>query len=193
MLADIRDPDVTDLSLVLQLDQGADGFLDRDLRVRPVELVQRDLLQAPEAALALGAQLLRPAVRLPPARAGTLKPALGGDNQIVRIWIERLRDEALADLGPVRVRRVDERDAQLDDPPQRRQGLRLIRRIAPDAAAGDAHGAETEPGHRQVPADVDRARIRRAEFAPHLALFLRLCSHRNASPPLPGAGTPASP
>ena len=47
---------------------------------------------------------------------------------------------------------------ELDGPPQQGGGLAPVGRVAPDAAAGDAHGAEAQPPHCQVGADVYLAR-----------------------------------
>ena len=147
------------LPCVLQLDQGADRLLERHLRVGPVELVQRDLLQAQpaQAALAGRAEVLGPAVGRPPPGPGAFEAALGGDDQVVGIRVQRLGDQRLADVGTVGVGGVDEVDAELDRPAQHRLGLVAVRRLTPDAVTGDPHRAEAETVHGEVAADVDGA------------------------------------
>ena len=121
VLVDVGQADVPDLALVLQLDQRADRVHEVDLRVGPVELIERDLvhLQAAEAALAGFAQVLGSAVGLPPARAGSGQTALGGDDQVVGVGMQRLGEQVLADVGSVGVGGVDEVHAELDYPAQR--------------------------------------------------------------------------
>ena len=70
---------------------------------------------------------------VPPARAGPHQAALGRDDQVVGVRVQRLGDQALADLRAVGVGGVDEVDAEFDRPAQRGLGLVRIRRIAPDA------------------------------------------------------------
>ena len=97
-------------------------------------------------------------------RTGPLQPALGRDHQALRIGVERLGDQLFADVRPVRVRRIDQVDAQLERPPQHRQRFRVVRRWSPDALAGDAHRAEAQPIDRQVAADGELpGRFRRHE------------------------------
>ncbi len=93
---------MADLALVLQLDEGADRLLQRHRRIGAVELVEGDLLQAqpPQAALARRAQVLGAAVGGPPSGPGRYEAALGGDDEIVRIGVQRLGDQLLADVGP---------------------------------------------------------------------------------------------
>ena len=99
-------------------------------------------------------QALGAAVARPLARAGAAQAALGRDHEVVRVRVQRLGDQVLADLGPVGVGGVDQVDAELD-----RRGaaprLRLVGVVgrAPDAVAGDPHRAEAEPADLEVAAD----------------------------------------
>ncbi len=70
-----------DLALVQQLAEGADGLGVRHLRVRPVELVEPDGLDAEplEGCLAGRPQVLGAAVEHPAPVAGAEVAALGGD------------------------------------------------------------------------------------------------------------------
>jgi hypothetical protein len=67
--------------------------------------------------------------------------------------VQRLRDQVLAHLGPVRVGGVDQVHAQLDHAAQDRLGVVRIVGRPPDAVAGDAHGAEAEPADFEIAAD----------------------------------------
>ena len=58
--------------------------------------------------------MLRPAVRLTPAWSGTPQAGFGRDHEIVGIGIEHLRDKVLAHLGTIRIRGVDQVDAELE-------------------------------------------------------------------------------
>jgi hypothetical protein len=84
-----------------------------------VELVEIDAvqLQAAQAAVAALLQALGPRVARPLAGTGPAKAALGGDHEAVPIRMERLRDQVLAHLRPVRVCGVDQVDAELDNAP----------------------------------------------------------------------------
>jgi hypothetical protein len=72
---------------------------------------------------------------------------LGGDEQLLRIRVQRLADDLLADVRPVAVRRVDEVDAEVDRPAQYPDALGPVGRLTPDARSGQAHRAEAEAVH----------------------------------------------
>src|SRR6478672_9241220 len=145
-----------DLALVLQLGDRADRVGQRHRRVGAVKLVQRHLLQPEpsQAALADLAEVLRPAVGLPAVGARPDQAALGRDDQVVRVRVECLGDQGLADRGAVRVGGIDEVDAQLHHPPERGDGLVAAGRVAPDTRTGDPHGPEPQPVDGQVTAYV---------------------------------------
>ena len=81
-----------DLALLLEGDQGTDRVLERHSRVRPVELVERDLfkLQPAQATLTGLEEVLRPTIGRPLSGTGALEAALGCDHQIVWVRVERL-------------------------------------------------------------------------------------------------------
>src|SRR6266446_5441556 len=58
--------------------------------------------------------------------------------------MERLADQLLRDIGAVAVGRVNEIDADLGKPAQRRQSCAAVRRRTPDARAGETHCAVAE-------------------------------------------------
>ncbi len=99
-------------------------------------------------------QVLRHGRPHPAARPRPGQPALAGDDQVIGVGVQRLGDQGLADIGPVGVGRVDEVDSQFDGAAQRRLGPLPVRRLAPDAVAGDPHRAEAQPVDGEVPADV---------------------------------------
>ncbi len=145
-LVDVRHADVADLALLLQLDQRPEGVLQGHLGVDGVELVQRDLLdtQPSQASFAGLAQVLGTAVGPPLPGAVPAHPSLGGDDQVVGVGSERLGDELLAHVRSVGVGGVDAVDAELERPAQDGSRCRPVGWRAPDAVAGDAHGAEAE-------------------------------------------------
>jgi hypothetical protein len=71
--------------------------------------------------------------------------------------VQRLPDQQLGDERAVRVRRVDEVDAQLDRPPQHPHRAVGVGRVAPHAGAGELHRPEPESHDRQVAAELVRA------------------------------------
>src|SRR5215471_9274321 len=87
--------------------------------------------------------------------------ALGSNDESRRIGMQRLIDEALAHFRSVGIGGVDEVDAKLDRAAQHPARLGRIPRLAPDARAGETHGAETHAVHQQVAAYLERAGGRR--------------------------------
>src|SRR2546421_11742376 len=106
-----------------------------------MQLIQVDSLelQAPETPLTGGPQMLGATAHLPPIRSRAQESGLGGDDEVARIRVERLRNEPFAHLGPGRVRRVDQCDAELHGPAQDGDRLSVIARPPPDALAPDPH------------------------------------------------------
>ena len=84
-----------------------------------MELEQVDALEpeATETEFALLAKVLGPSDRKPLTGALAREPGLGGDDQVLGVGMERLADQAFADLGTVGVGRVDEVDPHLDGSP----------------------------------------------------------------------------
>src|SRR5205807_180066 len=119
-----------------------------------------DLLdpQALEAPLTGRLQVIGPAVGRPAPRPGTDEAALGGDDQVLRVRLERLGDQRLAHLGPVGIGGVDEVDLELHGPAEHGLGLLALGWVPPDPGPGEAHGAEAEAVDGEVGADADGAR-----------------------------------
>src|ERR1700704_1464645 len=92
-------------------------------------------------------QMLGPAVLDPFVRPRPLKTGFGRDQKIGWIWMQRLSDETLGNLGPVRVGGVGELDSHFPRPPQDSNRLGMIGRFSPNAGAGELHRAEAEPAN----------------------------------------------
>src|SRR5688500_14954071 len=112
-----------------------------------MQLPQVDALdaQALEAAFEVLANLFRPAVGVPASRARTGEAALGGDDQALRIGMQRLGDQRLVGLRPVALGGIEEVHAQFGGAAQHPVRVLAVARLAPDVVVVDhAHGAETE-------------------------------------------------
>src|SRR6266550_8491900 len=149
-----------DLALAFQFHKSADGFLERHLRIRTVKLIDIDLFdpQPLQAALTGGAKVLRAPVRFPHAGPRPVKPSLGGNHEILRIRMQRLRDQSLAHLWTVGIGSVDEVDPERHRPPQHTLAFLAVGGFTPDPFSGDTHGAEPEAIDRKVTADIDGSR-----------------------------------
>jgi hypothetical protein len=144
---------VADLALTAELVERADLVLEGEGLVDPVQLVEVDALhvEPPQAHLDALAQVGGVAEGDPLARTGADEPALGRDGHpavgvAAVAGVQRLADELLGDERAVAVGGVDQVHAQLDGPAQDRQGRVAVPGLAPHPLAGDAHGAEPEPG-----------------------------------------------
>ena len=157
-LADVREPDVPHLPLGTQLRQRAHGLLERHVRVYAVELVDVDPVEAEatQATLARPAQMLRPTIRMPAAVTRPGQPALRRDHHALGIGMQRLGDQPLAHLRTVRLRRVDEVDAQLDRPSQ--YGIRglPVRGLSEDPRARDPHRPVCHAANLEIAAQGQR-------------------------------------
>ena len=103
---------MTHLSLALEVHERAHLVLEWDQWIDTMQLQQVDPLHAESAQAHLGllAQELRAAERVPLVRAGAYLTGFGGDDQVVGIRVERFADQLLADIGPVRIRSIDQGD-----------------------------------------------------------------------------------
>ncbi len=131
---DIRNPDVPDLPLVLELYESSDRLGEGDLRVGAVELVERNLLelqpaQAPFAGLT---EMLGSPVGIPRSRAGPDETTLRCDHEILGIGVQSLCDQFFADVGAIRVSGIDEVHLEVDGTSQHPLRDVPIRWIAPN-------------------------------------------------------------
>jgi hypothetical protein len=137
---------VTDLALLLQAFDDAEGVFERSLGVDAVKLPEIEALEL-EAAKAhfdllvevFGAGYWEPLVGALAGEAG-----LGGDDDTLGVGREGFADETLGDLGAVGVGGVDEVDAELDGALEDLLCAFGVFGLAPDAFAGDAHGSVAE-------------------------------------------------
>src|SRR5882672_10109505 len=97
--------------------------------------------------------MFRPSVFNPLVRTRPLEATLRRDNDAFRIRIQSLSNDALADIGAVRVRRVNEIDPEFDGASHDANGLTPIRGFAPDSLAGEPHRAQSESSHEKIVAD----------------------------------------
>lgn len=129
------------LALAHQLGHGADGVLDRYVRVDAVLVVEIDDICAEplERGFRYRLRMLRPAVdapdRLDARHAGLDAEAeLGGDDHLVTHRAERLADELFVLEGTIDFGRVEEGDAEIDGALQRADRFRFVR-----SAIGETH------------------------------------------------------
>ena len=102
-------------------------------------------------------------VVLPDAGAVAHPAGLGGDDQAGGIGRERFGDQFFRDVGAVGVGGVNEVDAELDGAAQRGEGAGDVGGRAPDALAGDAHGAEAHAVDGEIAAEGDGSGLRGGE------------------------------
>ena len=112
-------------------------------------------LQVAQRELDLLLEVGRAADRRPDAGALPGEAGLGRDDQAVGVRVQRLGDDLLADERAVGVGGVDEVDALLDGGADDAQRAVAVGRLAPDAGAGQLHGAVAEAVDGQVPADAE--------------------------------------
>src|ERR1700736_4101970 len=94
--------------------------------------------------------MFRPSVFNPLVRARPLEATLGRDDDAFRIGIQSLSNDALADIRAVRIRRVNEIDAEFDGASHDANGLTPIRGFAPDSLAREPHRTQSEPSHEEI-------------------------------------------
>src|SRR5437868_4015574 len=106
-----------------------------------MQLPQLDSVHAEtfETSMKRGTQVLGPAVCDPLVRTRPVEPAFRCDDEVVRIRMQRLRDELFGDERTVRVGRVDEVHSELDGPSQNSNALASIGWRTKNSAAGDPH------------------------------------------------------
>src|SRR6202011_5607181 len=104
----------------------------------------------PQAPFARRLQMLRPSVFNPLVGTRSLEATLRRDNDAFRIGIQSLSNDSLADIGAVRVRRVNEIDPEFDCASHDANGLTPIRGFAPDSLPGEPHRPQSEPSHEEI-------------------------------------------
>ena len=149
---------MADLALLPEVVEHTELVLQRHRRVDPVELEEVDALETEptQAELGLLPQVRGTSERHPLAGAGPDESRLRRDHEPVGIRVERLADQLLVHVRPVRVGRVDEVDPELDGAAQDTDRLVVVARRAPDTRAGLLHRAEAEAVDPEVAADRER-------------------------------------
>lgn len=164
---DLGEPDVAHLALTHELGERRELFVVRHGGIDPVQLPQIDALdlEALEASLERLAQMAAVSVRRPLIRSGPLEATLCRDHQPLRIRVQRLGDEFLGHVWPVRVGRVDEIHSELDGAPKHADRFFLVRRRPENARASDAHGAQAHAIDDEIAAERDAPRAGRGRGA----------------------------
>ena len=98
-----------------------------------------------------------PAICHPFVGTGSLETGLCGNHEIVRIRMKRFRNKALRDFRAVRVRRVDERDAEFHSAPQHRDAFLGVWWLTPNTFSGESHRAKAEPMDGKISPDCEGA------------------------------------
>ncbi len=142
---DFAEARVPDDAVVEQLANGAELLVARHPSIDAMELPEIDPLDAEllQAALGLTNQVRRPSVGLPAVRAGTRETRLRRD-QHARIRMQRFAQELFGHVGAVAVGGVDEVDAELGQPAQRRERRVPVPGRSPDPWPRDPHRAVAE-------------------------------------------------
>src|SRR5271156_6565765 len=99
--------------------------------------------------------MLRVSIHYPLVRPSAIETGFGCDNQSFRVRVQSFGNQALADLRAVGVGGIDEVDAQFDGSPQNANYFIVVLRLAPDAGAGDPHGAEAEAMDGKIAANAE--------------------------------------
>src|SRR6202023_3352070 len=97
--------------------------------------------------------MFRRSVFNPLVRARPLEAALRRDDDAFRIRIQSLGNDSLADIGAVRIRRVNEIDPEFDCASHDANGLTPITGFAPDSLAGEPHRPQAESSHKEIVGD----------------------------------------
>lgn len=136
-------PDMADLSGLHKLFQRPDRIFDRHLRIDPVLVVQVDVVdaQAPKGTLDRAAHVFRAPVERAAVRvAVAVEPVteLGRDGQGVPPPLDGLAEQNLAELRPVDVGGVEQRDTEVDRGIDDVLGLLLVIRACSRTKAHEA-------------------------------------------------------
>jgi len=160
---------MADLSVLLELGQRAELVGERHRRIDAVQLVEVDPIhpEPTQAHLDALAEVLGSAHLVPLTRPGPGKAALGGNDEIGWIRVQRLPDEVLAHRGAVGVRSVDQGDAEFDGTSEHPDRLVAISRLTPHAGTRYLHCAVAEPMDRKIAAQGEGAAGRRQGSRTH--------------------------
>jgi hypothetical protein len=158
--------DVTNQTFTLKLADGIELLVPRHFRIDAVKLPEVDAFEpeTPQAHQDALAQIFWAADRRIFAGTVTHQAALGRD-QDASIRVQRFPEQLFTDSRAIAVRGVNEIDAKFRQAAQRAQRLGTIRRLPPDARAGDPHRAEPEAIDLDIAANRELACGSRTIFA----------------------------
>src|SRR5580700_10323204 len=150
--AHLRQPDVFDFSLRLQVFQRAELIFSRNLRIDAMQLIKINPIQpqSPQAPLAGGPQVFWLSLFNPYVGTRPVKAALGGDHQALGIRVQCFGYDFFTHVRTIGVRGVDEVDSQFDSAPQNPDGLSPICRLAPNSISSDSHRAESQARNPKI-------------------------------------------
>ena len=145
----LAEPERADLALLAQPRHGADGLLDRDLRVHAVLIVEVDRVDSePFQAGLAGAPDVggAPVDEVAGAVRAPHLAELGGENDAMPAAGERPPDELLVVPPPVHVGGVQEVDPEIEGAVDHRDGSGVV---ALSVGPGHRHAAESDRRHLQ--------------------------------------------
>src|SRR4051812_3003816 len=127
-------------------------MLHGHLGVDPVQLIATNPVEAqpPQAPFARRLQMFRLSVFNPLVRTRPLEATLRRHEDAFWIGIQSLSNDSLAHIGPVRIRRVKEIDAEFRCASHNPKGLTPIRGLAPDSLPGEPYRTQSEPSHEEI-------------------------------------------
>ena len=143
--ADLRQADVPDVTGLHHLGDGADGILDRHVRIEPRRTIDVDIIGT-QAAQAVGQKILyRPRTRVIEAEAAggiAERAELDADLHVLpRTAAQRLGDQKLVVAGAVEIPGVEQRDAGIERGVNGGDALRLV---GGTVDIGHAHAAKAD-------------------------------------------------
>jgi hypothetical protein len=164
-------------ALGLKIFQRSKLIRRRDFAVNSMELEEINALetQAVETSVATGAQIFRAAVGDPFIRAGAFEARFGGDHQSCRVGVERLGNDFFADAGAVGISGIYKINSQGDGAVKDADSFVAVLGFAPNAFAGKAHGAKTEPVDAEVSPNQELSRFCGGKVI--LRLLSGCCAH----------------
>lgn len=166
--ADLRQSDVLDLALRLQLLERAELILGRKFLINTMELenVNSFKAQAAQTSFASSTQVFRPCIRHPFIRSGAIEACLCRNHQACRVWVQSFSNDFFAHRRPVRVGRINEINSEIDGPPQYSNGFAMVFGFSPDSLASDSHCAKPEPVNGEIAGDLELAGLGRRKTSP---------------------------
>jgi hypothetical protein len=152
---DVREPDLPDLSSSAQIGKRTDRLVQRDTPVEGVKLIEVNPLEPEpaEAPFTRRAELLGAASGPVLPRPLADRPALRRDCDTFRVRVQRLRDQLLAYIRPIRVCGIEQLDAKVNCSTQELARRSGIPRCPPTTRTGERHPSVAHAPHAEVGPD----------------------------------------